>query len=137
MGISAQEYHLPAPSPCTDLPSSLSFLGPYLSMTMPRGRVIALSRKEPTVNAKLSISSWALQLRQTFIKLISSDSCSGSAVPPTVALVTVSVCVEGGILDHRVEAGIPKDRRGSCTFRPHWKCQVYPGMALATPGRLD
>lgn len=94
MGISAQESHLPNPSPCTDLPSSLSFLGPYLSMTMPRGRVMALSRKEPTVNAKLSISSWAWQLSQPFIQLISSDSCSGSAVPPTVPLVAISVCVE-------------------------------------------
>lgn len=66
------------------LPSSLSFLGPYLSMTMPRGRVMALSRKEPTVKAKFRISSWALQLSQPFIQLTSS--CSGTVVPPIVAL---------------------------------------------------
>jgi len=72
------------------LPSSLSFLGPYLSMTMPRGRVMALSRKEPTVKAKFSISSWALQVSQPFIQVISSCSCCGSAVPPTVPLVTIS-----------------------------------------------
>ena len=76
--------------PRTDLPSSLSFLGPYLSMTMPRGRVMALSRKEPTVKAKFSISSWALQLSQPFIRLTSSGS--GSAVAPIVMLVTFSVC---------------------------------------------
>lgn len=86
---------------------------------------MALSRKEPTVKAKFSISSWALQLSQPFIQLISSCSCSGSAVPPTVPLVTISVCVEGGKLDHRVEAGIPKDQRDRCTFRRHWKCQGW------------
>ena len=85
---SAHPAHLPPPR--TDLPSSLSFLGPYLSMTMPRGRVMALSRKEPTVKAKFSISSWALQLSQPFIRLTSS--CSSSAVAPTVTLVTFSVC---------------------------------------------
>lgn len=76
----------------TDLPSSLRFLGPYLSMMMPRGRVMALSRKEPTVNAKFRISSWALQLSQPFTRLTSS--CSGSAVLPTVPLVTFSVCTK-------------------------------------------
>lgn len=30
-------------------------------MTIPKGRVMALSRKEPMVKAKFSISSWALQ----------------------------------------------------------------------------
>lgn len=30
-------------------------------MTIPRGSVIALSRKDPMVKAKFSISSWALQ----------------------------------------------------------------------------
>lgn len=45
----------------THLPSSRSLRGPYLSMTIPRGRVMALSRKEPMVKAKFSISSWALQ----------------------------------------------------------------------------
>lgn len=45
----------------TNLPSSRSLRGPYLSMTIPRGSVIALSRKDPTVKAKFSISSWALQ----------------------------------------------------------------------------
>lgn len=84
-------------------------------MTMPRGRVMALSRKEPTVKAKLSISSWALQLSQPFIQL--TISCSSSAVPPTVPLVTFSVCVEGGNSDHRVIAEIPKDQTGRCTFR--------------------
>lgn len=45
----------------TNLPSSRSLRGPYLSMTIPRGSVIALSRKDPMVKAKFSISSWALQ----------------------------------------------------------------------------
>lgn len=81
---------LPAPQGTrTDLPSNLSFLGPYLSMTIPRGRVMALSRKEPTVKAKFSISSWAWQLSQPFIQLTSS--CPGSAVLSTVPLVTFSV----------------------------------------------
>lgn len=45
----------------TNLPSSRSLRGPYLSMTIPRGSVMALSRKDPMVKAKFSISSWALQ----------------------------------------------------------------------------
>lgn len=45
----------------THLPSRRSLRGPYLSMTIPKGSVMALSRKEPTVKAKFSISSWALQ----------------------------------------------------------------------------
>lgn len=101
MGNSAR-VHLPTSHPNTDLPRSLSFLGPYLSMTMPRGRVIALSRKEPTVKAKFSISSWALQLSQPFTQLTSSGSSS-------VLLVTFSVCIEARKPDHRVMAGVPKD----------------------------
>lgn len=49
------------------LPSSLRLRGPYLSMTIPRGRVMAESRKEPTVNARFSISSCSLQISQPFI----------------------------------------------------------------------
>lgn len=37
-------------------------LGPNLSMRRPRGRVVALSRKEPMVKPRLSISSWDTQL---------------------------------------------------------------------------
>lgn len=58
------------------LPSSRSFRGPYLSMTMPMGRVMADSRKEPTVKARFSISSWALQMGQLFISKYSSESAS-------------------------------------------------------------
>lgn len=96
-------------------------------MTMPRGRVMALSRKEPTVKAKFSISSWALQLSQPFIQLTSS-SCPDS---PAVPLVTFSVCAEREKPDHRVMAGIPRDRRGRCTFK------VTPlGMAGLSLGLL-
>lgn len=49
------------------LPSSRSLRGPYLSMTIPRGSVMAESRKEPTVNARFSISSCSLQISQPFI----------------------------------------------------------------------
>lgn len=94
----------------TDLPSSLRFLGPYLSMMMPRGRVMALSRKEPTVNAKFRISSWALQLSQPFTRLTSSSS--GSAVLPTVPLVTFSVCTKKEDM-----VGIREDPRDRCSFR--------------------
>lgn len=59
-----------------DLPNSRSFRGPYLSMTMPMGRVMAESRKEPTVKARFSISSWALQMGQLFISRYSSESAS-------------------------------------------------------------
>ncbi len=55
------------------LPRSRSFRGPYLSMTMPMGRVMADSRKEPTVKARFSISSWSLQMGQPFISSCSSD----------------------------------------------------------------
>lgn len=105
VGNSAQVTH-------TYLPSSLSFLGPYLSMTMPRGRVMALSRKEPTVKAKFSISSWAWQLSQPFTQLTSS-SCPDS---PAVPLVTFSVSAERERPDHRVTAGSPQGQRGRCTF---------------------
>lgn len=54
------------------LPRSRSFRGPYLSMTMPMGRVMADSRKEPTVKARFSISSWSLQMVQPFISRYSS-----------------------------------------------------------------
>lgn len=76
---------------------------------------MALSRKEPTVKAKFSISSWALQLSQPFIQLTSS--CSSSAVSPIVPLVTFSVCAEGGKPGHRVVAGIPEDERDRCSRR--------------------
>lgn len=56
------------------LPRSRSFRGPYLSMTMPMGRVMADSRKEPTVKARFSISSWSLQMVQPFISRYSSDA---------------------------------------------------------------
>lgn len=59
------------------LPRSLSFRGPYLSMTMPRGRVMADSRKEPTVKARFSISSWSLQMGQPAISWYFSLSASG------------------------------------------------------------
>lgn len=41
-------------------------------MTMPMGRVMADSRKEPTVKARFSISSWSLQMGQPFISRYSS-----------------------------------------------------------------
>lgn len=56
------------------LPTSRSFRGPYLSMTMPMGRVMADSRKEPTVKARFNISSWSLQMGQPFISRYSSES---------------------------------------------------------------
>lgn len=43
-------------------------------MTMPMGRVMADSRKEPTVKARFSISSWSLQICQPFISRYSSAS---------------------------------------------------------------
>lgn len=49
------------------LPSRRSLRGPYLSMTIPSGRVMAERRKEPTVNARFSISSCSLQISQPFI----------------------------------------------------------------------
>lgn len=62
------------------LPRSLSFRGPYLSITMPMGRVMADSRKEPTVKARFSISSWSLQMVQPFISRYSSAVLSCSVV---------------------------------------------------------
>lgn len=44
-------------------------------MTMPMGRVMADSRKDPMVKARFSISSWSLQMGQPFISRYSS--CSG------------------------------------------------------------
>lgn len=45
-----------------------------MSMTMPMGRVMADSRKEPTVKARFNISSWSLQMGQPFISRYSSES---------------------------------------------------------------
>lgn len=63
----------------TNLPSSRSLRGPYLSMTIPRGSVIALSRKDPMVKAKFSISSWALQEGHLCSEAV-LFSCSGLLV---------------------------------------------------------
>lgn len=56
------------------LPRSRSFRGPYLSMTIPMGRVMADSRNDPTVKARFNISSWSLQMVQPFISRYSSES---------------------------------------------------------------
>lgn len=47
------------------LPTRRKGRGPYLSIRIPSGRVVALSRKEPMVKPRLSISSWSTQLSQT------------------------------------------------------------------------
>lgn len=105
-------------------------------MTMPRGRVMALSRKEPTVKAKFSISSWALQLSQPFIQ-VTSSSCPGFAMSPTVLLVTFSVCAKREKPDHRVIARILNYQRARCTFNvtPLGMAGLYLGLlrAQATP----
>lgn len=58
----------------SNLPSRRNLRGPYLSMIMPRGSVMALRRKEPMVNARFSISSCSLQMGQPFIRRNSSSS---------------------------------------------------------------
>lgn len=45
-------------------------------MTIPMGSVMADKRKEPTVKARFSISSWSLQMGQPFISRYSSASDS-------------------------------------------------------------
>lgn len=83
----------PQPTPGalhTHLPSSRSLRGPYLSMTIPKGSVMALSRKEPMVKAKFSISSWALQ---------EGHLCSEAVLfSPSELLVVVSAQGERGQL---------------------------------------
>lgn len=44
------------------LPISRMGRGPYLSIRIPSGRVVALSKKEPMVKPRFSISSWSTQL---------------------------------------------------------------------------
>lgn len=68
------------------LPSSRSFRGPYLSMTMPMGSVMADSRKDPMVKARFSLSSWSLQMGQPFI----SRCSSGSSVVDTLELFSAT-----------------------------------------------
>lgn len=68
------------------LPSSRSFRGPYLSMTMPMGSVMADSRKDPMVKARFSLSSWSLQIGQPFI----SRCSSGSSIVDTLELFSVT-----------------------------------------------
>lgn len=90
------------------LPSRRSLRGPYLSMTIPSGRVMAESRKEPIVKARFSISSCSLQISQPFILkgpstgtrgLISTPSPRPTTVPSTSKYSTTSsgVCGVGGM----------------------------------------
>lgn len=60
-------------------------------MTMPRGRVMADSRKEPTVKARFSISSWSLQMGQLFIVRYSSVVPSASEVDMLEELETLEL----------------------------------------------
>ena len=83
-------------------------------MTMPRGRVMALSRKEPTVKARFSISSWSLQMVQPFICRNSSSSFTWlSSTPPAshdrlwLELFPVDVGEEEG--DRKWEGGLFSD----------------------------
>lgn len=75
----------------TNLPSSRSLRGPYLSMTIPRGSVIALSRKDPMVKAKFSISSWALQEGHLCSEAV-LFSCSGLLVALSTRMVEDHHC---------------------------------------------
>lgn len=79
------------------LPTSLSGRGPYLSIRRPNGSVAALSRKEPMVKPRLSISSCSTQLGQApldsattdwFVSSVSLTATSqrrGGKKPPTAA----------------------------------------------------
>ncbi len=70
------------------LPSRRSLRGPYLSMTIPSGRVMAESRKEPTVNARFSISSCSLQISQPFILRDPSMGTRGLISTPSPRPIT-------------------------------------------------
>lgn len=65
--------------------------GPNLSIRMPSGRVVALSKNEPMVKPKFSISSWSTQLSH------SSTSPSEEELPrvTTTESFTVGIIVEG------------------------------------------
>lgn len=73
------------------LPSRRSFRGPYLSMMMPSGRVMALRRKEPMVKARFSISSCSLQMGQPFICKNSSLLLAGLTVAPILSSDTFCI----------------------------------------------
>lgn len=111
------------------LPSSLNLRGPYLSMMMPRGSVMALRRKEPMVKARFSISSCSLQMGQPFILRFSSSSCLGLVVVPfSLSDIFCPVLLPGGLesvrqSEHKLSNLITKpaltsvDQRGkSCCF---------------------
>lgn len=73
------------------LPTSLSGRGPYLSIRRPKGSVAALSRKEPMVKPRLSISSCSTQLGQA-----SLDSANTEWFASTVSLTATSQRCGGG-----------------------------------------
>lgn len=83
---------------CHYLPTRRMGRGPNLSIRIPSGSVVALSRKEPMVKPRFSISSWSTQL-----------SHSSSSWPPEEELNTpdsfpVGAVVEGVIRDPSVNS---------------------------------
>lgn len=79
--------------------------GPNLSIRMPSGSVVALSRNEPMVKPKFSISSWSTQLSH------SSTSSPKDELPKDTTTESFSVRKVGGhgyggeYLDSWVHAG--------------------------------
>lgn len=71
-------------------------------MTMPRGRVMADSRKEPTVKARFSLSSWSLQMGQLFISRNSSSppGAAGEEELETLRLEMFSIKKERNSVNH-------------------------------------
>lgn len=58
------------------LPTSRIGRGPYLSIRIPNGRVVALSRKEPMVNPRFSISSCSTQNTQSCAPSVTFSECT-------------------------------------------------------------
>lgn len=85
-------------------------------MTIPMGRVMADSRKDPTVKARFNISSWSLQMVQPFISRYSSESSeSGMDVFEKLRLELFS----GG-----------RETRETSDFFLHWICFCFNAAAL-------
>lgn len=59
--------------PLLYLPTRRMGRGPNLSIRMPSGSVVALSRKEPMVKPKFSISSWSTQLSHSSTSLLEDE----------------------------------------------------------------
>lgn len=96
--------------------------GPNLSIRMPSGSVVALSRKEPMVKPKFSISSWSTQLSHSSASWLEDELAKDRTTESFSVWGGGGGNVGGygyrreafGLFAHRWELGVAQD----CVFCP-------------------